>query len=173
MAEDAPQAAFLAYGRQTIEDDDIAAVVAALGADLLTTGPRVEVFEAAFAEAVGARHAVACSSGTAALHLAMLALGLGPDQAVIVPAITFVATANAARFQGAEVVFADVDPDTGLMTPETLTQAFDRLERRRLAAVLPVHLAGNTVDLPAIARLAEEQGGGAGGGRLPRPGNRP
>jgi UDP-4-amino-4,6-dideoxy-N-acetyl-beta-L-altrosamine transaminase len=149
MADDLP------YGRQTIEDDDVAAVAEALRADFLTTGPRVEAFEQAFAETVGARHAVACSSGTAALHLAMLALGVGPDDVVIAPAITFAATANCARYQGAEVVFADVDAETGLMTPETLEHALQRLGGRRLAAVLPVHLAGNVVDLPALRRLAD------------------
>jgi UDP-4-amino-4,6-dideoxy-N-acetyl-beta-L-altrosamine transaminase len=148
-------AEFLPYGRQTIEDDDVAAVAEALRADFLTTGPRVEAFEQAFAEAVGARHAVACSSGTAALHLAMLALDVGPDDVVVAPAITFAATANCARFQGAEVVFADVDGETGLMTAETLEHALGRLGGRRLAAVLPVHLAGNVVDLPALRRLAD------------------
>jgi UDP-4-amino-4,6-dideoxy-N-acetyl-beta-L-altrosamine transaminase len=147
-------AEFLPYGRQTIEDDDVAAVVEALRADYLTTGPRVETFEQAFAEAVGARYAVACSSGTAALHLAMLGLGLKPEESVIAPAITFAATANCARYQGAEVVFADVDPETGLMTPRTLEAALGRLDGRRLAAVLPVHLAGHPVDLPGLSRLA-------------------
>ena len=145
---------FLPYGRQTIEDDDVAAVVEALRADYLTTGPRVEAFEAAFAETVGAGHAVACSSGTAALHLAMLALDLQPDEVVIAPAITFAATANCARYQGAEVVFADVDPDTGLMTPATFEAALGRLGGQRLAAVLPVHLGGATVDLPGVKSLA-------------------
>jgi len=149
---------FLPYGRQTIEDDDIAAVAAALRSDYLTTGPRVEAFEAAFAEKVGAKHAVACNSGTAALHLAMMALDVQPGDVVIAPAITFAATANAARFQGAEVVFADVDPDSGLMTPETLAQALTRLDGRRLRAVLPVHLTGATADLPAIHKLADDHG---------------
>ena len=148
-------AEFLPYGRQTIEDDDVAAVAEALRSDFLTTGPRVEAFEEAFAAAVGARHAIACSSGTAALHLAMAALGVGEGDGVIVPALTFAATANAARYQGAEVVFADVDPDIGLMTPDTLEDAKARLGGRRLAAVAPVHLAGNAVDLAAIARLAD------------------
>lgn len=149
---------FLPYGRQLIEDDDVAAVAEALRSDYLTTGPRVEAFERAFAETVGARHAVACANGTAALHLAMMALDLQPGDAVIVPAVTFVATANCARFQGGEAVFADVDPDTGLMTPETLDAALERLEGRRLVAVLPVHLAGNVCDLPALRRLAGEAG---------------
>jgi dTDP-4-amino-4,6-dideoxygalactose transaminase len=120
---------FLPYGRQTIEDDDIAAVVTALHSDFLTTGPLVGQFEAAFAEKTGAAHAVACNSGTAALHLAALALDLGERQAAVVPAITFLATANAVRMTGAEVVFADVDPDSGLMTEATLAEALARAPR--------------------------------------------
>lgn len=153
-----PPLPFLPYGRQLIEDDDVAAVAEALRSDYLTTGPRVQAFEAAFAETVGARHAIASANGTAALHLAMLALDLQPGDAVVVPTVTFAATANCARFQGGEVVFADVDPDTGLMTPQTLTAALERLEGRRLAAVLPVHLGGNVCDLPALRRLAGEAG---------------
>ena len=149
---------FLPYGRQLIEDDDIAAVTAALRSDMLTTGPRVEAFEEAFAKTVGARFAVACSSGTAALHLSMLALDLRPGDVAIAPAITFAATANCVRYQRGEVVFADVDPDSGLMTAQTLASAMDRLDGRRLAAVLPVHLAGHVVDLPGVRRLAREHG---------------
>lgn len=148
----------LPYGRQTIEDDDIAAVVAALKADFLTTGPTVEAFETAFAEKVGARHAVACANGTAALHLAMLALEVQPGEVVIAPSITFLATANCARYVGAEVVFADVDPDSGLMTPDTLAEAFSRVGDRRLRAVLPVHLRGDAADLPGLAALASQAG---------------
>lgn len=148
----------LAYGRQTIEDDDIAAVAEALRDDFLTTGPRVEAFETAFAETTGARHGVACANGTAALHLAMLALEVQPGEATIVPSTTFLATANCARFVGAEVVFADVDPDTGLMTPATLAQAMERLDGRRLRAVLPVHLRGDVAELPALEALAAEAG---------------
>jgi len=150
--------AVLPYGRQTIEDDDIAAVVEALRADFLTTGPRVEAFETAFAETVGARHAVACANGTAALHLAMLALDVQPGEAVIAPSITFLATANCARYVGAEVVFADVDADSGLMTPDTLAEALTRVGGRRLRAVLPVHLRGDVADLPGLAALAGEAG---------------
>ena len=148
----------LPYGRQTIEDDDIAAVAEALRGDFLTTGPLVERFEQAFAETVGARHAVACANGPAALHLAMLALDVRPGEAVIVPSITFLATANCARYVGAEVVFADVDPASGLMTPDTLRAAMARLDGRRLRAVLPVHLRGDAVELPALAALAAEAG---------------
>ena len=156
MADASPR--FLPYGRQVIEDDDIAAVVEALKSDFLTTGPRVEQFEAAFAEKVGARHAVACSNGTAALHLSLMALDVGPGDVVIAPSITFAATANCARYQGAEVVFADVDPDSGLMTPETLADAIGRVGDRRLKAILPVHLGGHAVNLPALRRLADAEG---------------
>jgi UDP-4-amino-4,6-dideoxy-N-acetyl-beta-L-altrosamine transaminase len=150
--------AILPYGRQTIEDDDIAAVAAALRADFLTTGPTVDAFETAFAETVGARHAVACANGTAALHLAMLALDVQPGEVTIVPSITFLATANCARYVGAEVVFADVDPDSGLMTPDTLAEALKRVGDRKLRAVLPVHLRGDAVDLPGLGALAGDAG---------------
>ena len=148
----------LPYGRQTIEDDDISAVVEALKADFLTTGPTVEAFESAFAETVGARHAVACSNGTAALHLAMLALDVQPGEVVIAPSITFLATANCARYVGAEVVFADVDADSGLMTPQTLADALTRVGDRKLRAVLPVHLRGDAANLPGLAALANDAG---------------
>lgn len=147
----------LPYGRQTIEDDDIAAVAEALRGDFLTTGPTVEAFERAFAETVGAGHAVACANGTAALHLAMLALRVRPGEVVIAPSITFLATANCARYVGADVIFADVDPESGLMTPATLKAAIGKLAGRKLRAVLPVHLRGDACDLPELERLAYQQ----------------
>ncbi len=149
---------FLAYGRQTIEDDDIAAVAQALRGDFLTTGPTVAAFETAFAAKVGAAHAVACANGTAALHLAVMALGIGEGDLCVVPSITFLATANCARYVGAEVVFADVDPLSGLMTPDTLGEALDRAGRP-VRAVLPVHLRGELCDLPALAKLTSQAGG--------------
>ncbi len=151
-------APYLPYGRQVIEADDLAAVAEALQADFLTTGPRVAAFEHAFARAVGARHAIACANGTAALHLAIMALGLKPGEVCIVPAITFLATANCVRYQGGEVIFADVDPKTGLMTPESLGRAIDKAEGKRLRAVLPVHFAGNPAPLPTLRALAEAAG---------------
>lgn len=149
---------FLPYGRQTIEDDDIAAVAEALRGDFLTTGPTVEAFETAFAKKVDASHAVAVSNGTATLHLAMLALGVGEGDTCIAPSVTFLATANCARYVGAEVVFADVDPDSGLMTPETLAEALKRAAGRKVKAVLPVHLRGDVCDLPALKALADAAG---------------
>ena len=149
---------FLPYGRQTIEDDDVAAVAEALRSDFLTTGPTVEAFETAFARKVGAEHAIAVSNGTATLHLAMMALGVGEGDVCVAPSITFLATANCARYVGAEVVFADVDPDSGLMTPDTLGRALDRSRDRPVKAVLPVHLRGDVCDLPALKAMAAASG---------------
>ena len=148
---------FLPYGRQSIDEDDVAAVVAALRSDYLTTGPRVEQFEAAIAAATGAPHAAVCSNGTAALHLAALALGMGEGHVAFVPAVTFVATANASRYVGAEVVFTDVDPDSGLMRPRDLEAALMRAPAQR-GAVFPVHLNGQCVDLEAITAIARRAG---------------
>ncbi len=155
-----PRRAILPYGRQSIDEDDIAAVVKVLRGDFLTTGPVTRAFEAALAERTGATYAVSCANGTAALHLACLALGIGPGDHVIVPAITFAATANAARLAGAEVVFADVDPDTGLMGPEHLTQAIANATAggHRPVAVFPVHLAGQCEDAEALAAIARAYG---------------
>jgi perosamine synthetase len=107
----------LSYGHQIIEQSDIDAVVGVLRSDWLTTGPVVSEFEAAFAAFVGARHAVAVSSGTAALHAAASAVGIGPGDEFIVPALTFVASANCVRYLGGRVVFADVRPDTLSVDP--------------------------------------------------------
>lgn len=150
---------FLPYGRQTIEADDIAAVSAALQGDFLTTGPTVAAFEQAFAAAAGAKHAVACNSGTAALHLAVLALDLKPGDVAIVATVTFLATANVVRMCGAEVVFADVDADTGLMTSDTLREALTRVPQGKTTRVaMPVHLNGRICDMPGLARVAKEAG---------------
>jgi UDP-4-amino-4,6-dideoxy-N-acetyl-beta-L-altrosamine transaminase len=147
---------FLPYGGQEIDSDDIAAVTKALGEELLTTGPLVGAFETAIRETVGSEHAVVCNSGTAALHLASMALKLGPDDQVVVPTITFVATANAPHFTGAEVVFADVDPDTGLLTAEHLEDALQRAPKAK--ACFPVHLNGNACNMAAIQSVAARHG---------------
>ena len=126
------------YGKQWIDEDDLAAVVEALRSDWLTTGPRVENFERSFAEVVGAREAVAVSSGTAALHAVMFAIGVGPGDEVIVPAMTFAASANCVVYQGATPVFADVDPETLLLDVES---AASRITPRT-KAILAVDYAG-------------------------------
>jgi UDP-4-amino-4,6-dideoxy-N-acetyl-beta-L-altrosamine transaminase len=147
------------YGRQTIEDDDVAAVAEAMRSGFLTTGPAVEAFERAFREHTGAADAVACANGTAALHLTTMALGLRPGDVAIVPAMTFLSTANAVGFQGARVVFADVDPETGLMRPEDLDEALDRGRHLgEVKAVLAVHLNGQCADMPRIAERARAAG---------------
>ena len=151
---------FLPYTRHAIDEEDIAAVAESLRSDFLTTGPQVEIFERNFAKATGATHAVCCNSGTAALHLAMLVQNLSPRDAVIVPSVTFLATANVARMVGAEVVFADVDPDTGLMTPENLEAAISQSRARGLktATAVPVHLGGQLCDLEGIEKVANKHG---------------
>ncbi|MBP2294330.1 UDP-4-amino-4,6-dideoxy-N-acetyl-beta-L-altrosamine transaminase [Azospirillum rugosum] len=151
---------FLPYGRQDVDQADIDAVTAVLRGDWLTQGPTVEAFEQALAERTQAVHAVACANGTAALHLACLALGLGPGDAVVVPSVTFLATANAARYVGAEVAFADVDPATGLMGPEQAEAAIARAEAAgwRVRALAPVHFAGQTADRAALGALAAARG---------------
>lgn len=151
---------FLPYGRQSIGEDDVAAVATALRSDLLTTGPKVEEFENDFALATGAAHAVACNSGTAALHLAALALNLGPGDAAIVPTLTFLSTANIIRMVGADVGFADVDPDTGLVTPDALLVAVSRAtgDGLRPKAALPVHLCGQVCDMSQLETVAKASG---------------
>ncbi len=153
-------AGFLPYGRQTIDEADIAAVATALRGDLLTTGPTVARFEAAFAAATGSAHAVVSNSGTAALHLAAMAIGLGPGDAAIVPTLTFLATANAVRMTGAEVVFADVDAEMGLLTADTLKAAVARARVLGLKprAAFPVHLNGRVCDMAALAQVAGAHG---------------
>jgi UDP-4-amino-4,6-dideoxy-N-acetyl-beta-L-altrosamine transaminase len=142
----------LPYGRQWIDDDDVAAVVAALRGDYLTTGPTVGRFEVALAERLGAPHAVAVCNGTAALHAACDVLGLGPGDEVLVPAITFLASANCARYVGAEPVFVDVDPDSGLIDVADAR----RKVTPRTRAIVPVHLTGRPADLQAVRALADE-----------------
>lgn len=147
---------FLPYSRHNIDDEDIRAVVDILKGDWLTTGPAVAGFEEALCRITSAQYAVACSSGTAALHMALAATGIVERQRVIVPAITFAATANAARYLGAEPIFSDVDPDTGLLTPQTLAAAIKRSGGAQ--AVIPVHLAGQSCDMRGIAEIARENG---------------
>jgi len=147
---------FLPYGRQVIEDDDIAAVTEVLRGDYLTTGPAVAHFEKALATSVGAKHAVVCANGTAALHMAARALDLGHGTKIVVPAITFLATASAPHMNGAEIVFADIDPATGLMTPETFRQALARAGKAD--AVFNVHLNGQCGALEEIAVIARANG---------------
>ncbi len=147
---------FLPYGQQVIEDDDVDAVVAALRGEYLTTGPAVAQFEDALANSVGAKHAIVCANGTAALHMAARALNLGPGSKVIVPSVTFLATASAPHLNGAEIVFADVNPETGLMGAGDLAAAIYRAGKAD--AVFNVHLNGQCGDLEDIFHVARAHG---------------
>lgn len=145
---------FLPYAKHWVDADDIKAVVEVLSSDWLTTGPMVDRFEEAVASFVGAREAVAVSSGTAALHAAMHTLGIGPGDEVIVPAMTFAATANCVVFQGGTPVFADVDPETLLLDPE---QVRSRISPRT-RAVIAVDYAGQPCDYDALREVCDAYG---------------
>lgn len=149
---------FLPYGRQTITQDDIDAVIEVLRSDWLTQGPTIDCFEQALAQRLGAKHAVACATGTAALHLSMLALGLGPGDRIVTTPNTFLADANCARYVGADVTFSDIDPDTGNLDAALLAKTLEKDTERRIKAIIPVHFGGQPVDLPAIRVLAEAHG---------------
>lgn len=151
MRDTVPSKSFLPYGRQQIDAEDEQAVLEVLRSDRLTTGPTVEAYESAFAERVGAKHAIACSSGTAGLHIAAIALGLDFGDVVVVPSVTFLATANAVRYVNADVLFADVDPETGLTNAHHVARAIAGLSEGTVKAMFPVHLTGHTVDIAALA----------------------
>jgi perosamine synthetase len=144
----------LPYARQSVAEDDIQAVVAALRSDWLTTGPAVEAFERAVASAVEARHAVAVSSGTAALHAAVFAAEIGPGDEVITSPLTFAASANAVLYLGGTPVFADVRSDTLNVDPAEIEARITP----RTRAILPVDFAGQPCDLDAIGRIAQARG---------------
>jgi dTDP-4-amino-4,6-dideoxygalactose transaminase len=143
----------------SIEEDDLQAVREVLASGWLVQGPRVAAFERAVADYVGTEYAVAVSNGTAALHLALLALDTGPGDLVVVTAYSFIATANVIELCGAQPVFVDIRPDTFNMDPgcleETLEQLMGNAETaRRVKAILPVHTFGQLADMPAILDLA-------------------
>ncbi|ABZ83318.1 conserved hypothetical protein [Heliomicrobium modesticaldum Ice1] len=142
------------YARQWIDDDDVAAVAAVLRGDYLTTGPVVDAFESRLAQQVQAPYGVAFSSGTAALHGAYAAAGIGPGDEVIVPANTFAATANAALYLGAKPVFADVELDTGNLNGNRLESCISR----RTKAIVAVHFAGLPASMETIHQVAARWG---------------
>lgn len=148
------------YGRQDISEDDIQAVVDVLRSDFLTQGPAVPAFEAAVAAACDARHAVAVNSATSALHIACLALGVGPGDTVWTTPITFVASANCARYCGADVDFVDIDPRTYNLCADRLAEklAAAALTGTLPKVVIPVHFAGQPCDMVAIHALAQQYG---------------
>jgi perosamine synthetase len=148
------RAEFLPYGRQSIDDGDIASVVETLRSDWLTTGPKVGEFEEAFAAWVGARYAVSFSSGTAALHGAAFAAGIGLCDEAITSPLTFAATANCVLYQGGKPVFADVCEDTLDIDPERVSACITS----RTKALLPVDYAGHPADLDELGAIADRHG---------------
>lgn len=142
------------YGRQSITEEDIEAVIRALRSDFLTCGPEVEAFEKEFAAFVGAKHAVAVCNATAALHLAMQVLDIGPGDRVVTSPITFVASANAAAYVGATPDFCDIHPETWNLDPRALEAGW----RADTKAVVAVDYAGVPCNMPEIARIARERG---------------
>ncbi|MEM7471500.1 MAG: UDP-4-amino-4,6-dideoxy-N-acetyl-beta-L-altrosamine transaminase [Pseudomonadota bacterium] len=148
------------YGQQSISDEDIEAVVAVLRSDYLTQGPKVPLFEDAVATATDAQHAVALNSATSALHIACLALDLGSGDRLWTSPITFVASANCARYCGASVDFVDIDPKTYNMCAIALSEKLEQAEKTGTLpkVIVPVHLAGQSCDMRAISKLAKKYG---------------
>lgn len=148
-----PQRTMITYGGQCIDAVDIEAVSDVLKGSNLAQGPAIDAFEAAIARRVDAPHAVAVSSGTGALHIACLAAGVGPGDEVVTTPNTFVASANCAAYCGARPIFADIDPRTYNMSPESLHAAITKATR----AVIPVHFAGQSCDMQAICDVVRER----------------
>lgn len=148
------------YGRQDITQTDIDAVVGVLQSDFLTQGPMVPRFEQSVAQHVGATHALAVNSATSALHIACLALGLGPGDRLWTTPITFVASANCALYCGADVDFVDIDPRTYNLCPQALALKLEQAEREGTLpkVVVPVHLCGQPCDMQAIHALSQRYG---------------
>ena len=148
------------YGRQDISAEDIESVVAVLRSDWLTQGPAVPAFETDLAALVGVPHAIAVNSATSALHIACLALGLGPGDWLWTSPITFVASANCGRYCGASVDFVDIDPRTYNMSVPALTEKLQRAKRDGCLPriVVPVHFAGQACEIEAIRALADQYG---------------
>jgi UDP-4-amino-4,6-dideoxy-N-acetyl-beta-L-altrosamine transaminase len=144
------------YGKQFISEEDTRAVLDALHSDFLTQGPRIAEFEKNFAAYIGCKYAVAVANGTAALHLALLAAGIGAGDKVITTPITFAASANAARYCGAEVHFCDIDPDTFVMSVKSLETLLRKHPKGYFRAVVPVDFTGYPVDLEKVRALADE-----------------
>ncbi|MBS5931622.1 MAG: UDP-4-amino-4,6-dideoxy-N-acetyl-beta-L-altrosamine transaminase [Clostridiales bacterium] len=140
------------YGRQSIDEDDIKAVVETLRSDFLTTGPKVEEFEKCVADYVGAKYAVAISNGTAALHAACFAAGIGEGDEVITTPITFAASSNSALYCGGKPVFADIDSVTYNIDPEDIKRKITE----RTKAIVAVHYTGQPCDMDSIHKIAKE-----------------
>lgn len=146
------------YGRQSISDADIKAVVDVLQSDFLTQGPSIATFEKKFADYIGSTYAVAVANGTAALHLAAMALNVNKTSRVITTPITFAASANCVRYCGGEVVFADIDSSTFLLDINKVKALLEKHPKGYFQGIIPVDFAGNPVNLETFRKLADEHG---------------
>lgn len=144
------------YGRQEITPDDIQAVIETLQSDFLTQGPKIQEFEEAFARYVDAKYAVAVSNGTAALHLAVMALGIQEDEYVICTPITFAASINCVKYCGGQILFADIDPETYLMDLESVKTVIKNNRDKKIRGIIPVDFAGRVPQLDEFRKLADE-----------------
>ena len=144
---------FLPYSRQNIDYNDINKIVEVLRSDFITQGPNIIDFEKKFAKYVGAKYAVACATGTAALHLSCIALGINKKSKILTSAITFVASANCAEFLGANVDFVDIDKNTYCISVNELEK---KLKKKKIDLVIPVHLCGHASDMAEIYKLKKK-----------------
>lgn len=146
------------YGKQHIDEEDIRAVTDALKSDFLTQGPAIRQFEEKFAQYVGAQYAVAVSNGTAALHLAAIALGVNERSGVITTPITFAASANCIAYCGGHITLADIDPDTALLDVNKVRLLLEESPKGTYEGIIPVDFAGKAVNMEAFRKLADEYG---------------
>ena len=147
---------FIPFARPSIGEEEIAEVIDSLRSGWLTTGPKTKRFEEEFAAFVGAPFALAVNSGTAAMHLALEAIGLAEGEYVVTTPFTFIATTEVIRYFNAHPLFVDIEPKSGNLDPDFLTQALDRAESegKRVRAIMPVHFAGRPCDMGRIMELA-------------------
>ena len=145
---------FLPYSRQFISKDDIKKVVTVLKSDFITQGPEIINFEKNFAKYVGSKYAVACATGTAALHISCLALGINNKSNVLTSAVTFVASANCAEFIGANIDFVDIDKQTHCISIEDLEKKLK--QNKKIDLVIVVHQAGHSSDMEKISKLKKK-----------------
>jgi len=139
------------YGRQNIDDDDIAAVVEVLKSKSITQGPRIQEFETSLCNVLGASFAITVNSGTSALHVACLAVGISPEDEVITSPNTFVASANCVVYCGGKPVFVDIDPKTYNISPQEIEKKISE----RTKAIIPVHFAGQSCDMETIYEIVK------------------
>jgi UDP-4-amino-4,6-dideoxy-N-acetyl-beta-L-altrosamine transaminase len=148
---------YFPYARPGIDESDFAAIKRVLESQYLAQGEEILAFESSYSAAVHATHTITCNSGTAALHLAYMALGLDAEHGLLTSPVTFLATANAARMAGAPVIFADIDPATGNLDPDAVRDVLQKTQSP-ISAIAPIHLGGRVADMAALKSVADEFG---------------